>query len=999
MKKNRKWYLLLLIVATLFIFACSDDEDPKNQTIEVEPDADNPIVNIFSPANNAIISVTDKINVDVYVVDAGEIAEVSLFVNGTLFNTITEMPWTFSWRQVSDALNVPDDIADDQGTYELTAKAVDVTGNESISNPVHVQLTHDNVPPTEPNNPSPAVESTDVQVVMPTLTWDSVDTDESDELTFELLYGNNPDLTDAIEVSGLTENEYQITGENLPFETEFFWQVTARDGSYTVVSPVWNFFTVLPLELPTEPYPSNEEEDVQISNVEFEWECSNYADDSPITYDFYFGDDNENLALVAEGLETTSFTLEQDLDYNKDYYWRVKSIDQHYPDGMMSSLWMFTTRHVINNPVSPIPANNTNTNPITDLQLGWTVTHEEGAELNYQVIVSTQTNFELSEFIIANVDGLTSNEYVIPEELTYAKKYYWRVYAKAGADSLEGPLWTFNTFNPISALSPEIEEEGLPIFDIQFDWEVVDIDDVTYDFYISTNDQLDALQPKLTDLTESELVYPISGIVDDPETVENEESVPLEIETTYYWRIVARHGEAGSADYYVIKSDIWSFDTKANPISDVTAPSPSHNSEDILVVNPTFSWTCSHEDGEPMNYEFWFGADEYSLTMIADNINQTTYQYDTTLEFNKEYRWQVVAKDGVFEKESSLWRLYTINPFGDPLPGNNEVGVPFDEYTFDWELEGYSEDGMTYSLYIATNEDDLNGAEAYALNLTDPHYTVTNLQPDTQYFWKARAINSDQLSDSDIWTFKTIPSELYNWVNISGGTYDVGTPNEDRYYDQQTIADFQMMDTEVTNLAYKAFIVEAINSGNAQIQGSSVNGTDGTEYYSLSNSNAKIKVSENGEYLLIEEGYENHPVSCVTWNGAVAFAEYYDYSLPTEWEWEIAARGGTTDEFPWGNDLPADNMVANYRNSGDEFDEGTTPVAYFPAYHNLYDMAGNVWEWTASDSDTVDGYKILRGGSWNSTINYLKCWVRNFDGTKNYDPEYSGSIIGFRCVK
>ncbi len=986
--KNRKWYLLLLIVAALFIFACSDDEDKKDSTIIEEPDGDNPIVNIFAPENNAIKTVAEEVDVDVFVADAGEIAEVSLYVNGTLFNTLTELPWTFSWRAENDAATVAD-----QGTYTLTAKAIDVTGNETTSTPVYVQLTFDNVPPTEPANPTPAVEADDVQIAAPTLTWESTDADVArDELVFDLRYGTNPDLMEAQEVLNLDAAEYQLVDENLSFETEYFWQVTAKDGNYEVTGPVWSFSTILPLELPTEPYPSNEEDEVGITNIDFEWECANYADNSPITYDFWFGSDNENLQELATGLTTPNFTYDGTLEYHKEYFWSVKANDQYYngDDGMMSSLWMFETRHIINEPVNPIPDNDSDGNAITNLQLGWTATHETGEALTYQVIISTQTNFELTDYHIVNVDNIDTNEYTIPQELTYAKKYYWRVYAKTDADSLEGPLWTFNTINPMEVVSPAHEEEDVAILDVNFDWDMMDIGaDVTFDFYISTNDALDALQPKEEGIEATEFVYPSSAVA-DPDT--------LQIETTYYWRVVAKHGTPGDDDYFVINSDVWSFDTKANPINDFSNPTPAHNSEGVLVVNPELSWTCSHVDGEALTYNIWFGPDEFSLVEVATDLTETTYMHNVTLDFNKEYRWKVVATDGIFEKESELWRFYSINPFGEPMPGNGEVGISVD-YTFDWELEGYSEAGMTFDLYIAETEEALDTVSPIVQGLSNPNYDVTALTPDTQYFWKVAAINSDQSSDSDVWTFTTRPADLYSWVSVSGGTYDVGTPNDDNYYDQEDVEAFNIMNTEVTNLAYKIFIVDAIEAGNAMIQGNSIKGSDGKVYYDLANDFAKIQLSVNGEYFVIEEGYENHPVTNVTWNGAHAFADFNDYSLPTEWQWEVAARGGNTEDYPWGNDAPADNMVANYRNSGDEFDNGTTPVAYFPAYHELYDMAGNVWEWTSSDSDTVDGYKILRGGSWNSTIEYLKCWVRDFDGTKNYDPEYSGSIIGFRCIQ
>src|SRR5262249_2442806 len=90
----------------------------------------------------------------------------------------------------------------------------------------------------------------------------------------------------------------------------------------------------------------------------------------------------------------------------------------------------------------------------------------------------------------------------------------------------------------------------------------------------------------------------------------------------------------------------------------------------------------------------------------------------------------------------------------------------------------------------------------------------------------------------------------------------------------------------------------------------------------------------------VPEGLENHPVTNVTWYDAVAYCKWQGKRLPTEAEWENAARGGGNPIFPWGDAL-ADPSRANYSASG--FGT-TTAVAKYPANsYGLYDMAGNVW--------------------------------------------------------
>lgn len=105
------------------------------------------------------------------------------------------------------------------------------------------------------------------------------------------------------------------------------------------------------------------------------------------------------------------------------------------------------------------------------------------------------------------------------------------------------------------------------------------------------------------------------------------------------------------------------------------------------------------------------------------------------------------------------------------------------------------------------------------------------------------------------------------------------------------------------------------------------------------------------------EGLEDHPVTHVTYGDALAYAGWAGKALPTEAEWEFAARGGHDDgrDYQWGDELaPGGAMLANYwqgafphQNSCEDGWEHTSPVRIFPANdYGLYDMIGNVWEWT-----------------------------------------------------
>lgn len=170
-----------------------------------------------------------------------------------------------------------------------------------------------------------------------------------------------------------------------------------------------------------------------------------------------------------------------------------------------------------------------------------------------------------------------------------------------------------------------------------------------------------------------------------------------------------------------------------------------------------------------------------------------------------------------------------------------------------------------------------------------------------------------------------------------------------------------------------------------------------------------------GNWPARAEQFPNHPVVGVSWHDAKAYAAWKGMRLPTEAEWEKAARGYTNRVWPWGN---AVEPYANTDADDDGYQNSLAPVGSFPkgkSYYGVMDMAGNVWEWTSDwYSDVYYGYssqaakrpkknptgpeigswRVIRGGSWIDKIARCSTTFRFY-----FYPNLKTSFVGFRLAK
>jgi len=277
-----------------------------------------------------------------------------------------------------------------------------------------------------------------------------------------------------------------------------------------------------------------------------------------------------------------------------------------------------------------------------------------------------------------------------------------------------------------------------------------------------------------------------------------------------------------------------------------------------------------------------------------------------------------------------------------------------------------------------------------------------------------------------------------SWAVVPAGDFPFGQ------HDHLTAVDYdyEIMITPVTNAQYARYLNEALAAGVIRIgeveieAGETVWVEEGVagyypgEPYDGYKHEEEIKPGDKLFMPLQAEGlrltydgqqfaaipeYRNHPMTMVSWFGANAYCTFYDGRLPSEIEWEKAARGvemvdGAGRPFPWGTEIERNN--ANFYSSFDLFEKmfgklgNTTPVGFFngatydgyqtldsASPYGLYDMAGNVWQWTGDDYPKQH-YRYLRGGSFYSYEVDLRVWKNNSAG-----PQYYSPAVGFRCVR
>jgi len=434
----------------------------------------------------------------------------------------------------------------------------------------------------------------------------------------------------------------------------------------------------------------------------------------------------------------------------------------------------------------------------------------------------------------------------------------------------------------------------------------------------------------------------------------------------------------------------------------VALSSPSDNAY-TNDSTPAFAWVADEEAtayAMQVDNNSDFSSPEINKTDISSN---TCTPADTLTDGT--YFWRIrkcYGEDGW--KAWSTSRRITIDTQAPAAPTLiqpvNQDTINDNTPQFIWSDIS---DASDYEL-IVDNSSSFSSPEIDQTSLTTSTYTPTSSLSDDTYYWRVKAKDSQGNwgSWSGSWSF-TVDTEgpdiTDGFVLIDGGTYKMGSNSG--YSDEQpvhsvTVGSFYISQYEITNAQYVVFL---------NALGVSSNGSyGGSEYVDMDDSGCQISYSSGA--FVVQSGKEDHPVIEVTWYGADAYCTWAGGRLPTEAEWEFAARGGTQSQ---GYTYSGSNTLSDVGWYSDNSNSAAHPVGQKQANElGLYDMSGNVWEW-CSDWYGSDYYssspatnpqgpssgsrRVERGGGWFNDATNCRVAYRNYN-----NPEFSINDFGFRVV-
>lgn len=477
---------------------------------------------------------------------------------------------------------------------------------------------------------------------------------------------------------------------------------------YMASNALYRRYNPLLMLPPTIVFPANNAKGLML-NPELKWNSAAKAE----LYELQISE-ADNFEYLHEFViqADTSYVVEKSLEFNKTYYWRIRSkTDGSYSN--WSNTYAFSTK--LNAPLLVYPSNNS-----TGVSLTPTFIWQKVPNATiYELKVSNKPDFSTIFFAADSLKDTTLKSIPLKADETY----YWQVRAKSDFSISDwSETWTFKTtFGAPLMIYPPKDTINIPIT-LEFKWGKVD-NSTYYKIRYSKNQNMsDSIEIQTTD---------------NQILVEN-----LDYDTKYYWQVKTGNNQ-GESDY----SQIWSFTTMIKPVK-LTSPTNQSNN---IALSPELKWEQLNNYDK---YQIQLSTDEKFEKIVIDTIVSKQTNYKTKeLEGFTEYFWRIrvnITPKLGYWSEVFQFRTVISRPnlrFPDNHSKNNPTSIQFL-----W----FPRDGAKYYFLQIARDKNFNDLIISKDSIQSTSYQVDGLEFSKEYFWRVRASNDFGFSDwSEVWDFQT----------------------------------------------------------------------------------------------------------------------------------------------------------------------------------------------------------------------------------------------------
>ncbi|SIO03396.1 FISUMP domain-containing protein [Chitinophaga niabensis] len=638
-------------------------------------------------------------------------------------------------------------------------------------------------PPDAPTQPVPANNAVNISR-SPLLQWTGGTDPDGDTPVYDLYLSTNsqPAATDCI-ATGLAGTSFQV---NTPTKgnTTYYWKVVAKDpGGLESYSNVWKFATMnTPPPVVTQSFPAHQAVDVDY-NLSLTWEKAIDEDNDTVRYELWYG-----TGAVPDRMQATNdLSVALNLPANTTYNWKVVAIDTK-GGRSESGIHTFTTKNNTGNtsPASPqllSPLNNS-TGILFQQTMQWNAAADPDSDpVKYIVYMgTTQSN------MMAVSTGLTNTSFLPP--VLSGKTYYWKVAAYDGKGGVtESSIWQFATTT---------DDPGLTNFRFYYRFsdptQIYRYDPATLSpaFDLNTFDYTAIGRTIFKDAVALVLDYSDPSTVvsfDLPSSLTVTEGITYNYglpfgATKYYMisgtfatsNIITVHLQAGVAKRsYTINAKINVKPTRPMLLEPA-------NSAGNVSITPELKWTDGDDpDGGAVTYRVYLGVSSNQLTPRGFT-NTKSYPITPALSGSQRYYWKVIAYDPQGEStESDIHTFVTekiVTPTVPSLEYPREISVYVEtDVTLAWSY--VNDPAITYDVYLDTK----STPDRIAQGITGKTYRISNLLPNTTYYWKVvardqqggtisstiRKFLTKPLNGNETGTFTdTRDGQIYQWIRLNG---------------------------------------------------------------------------------------------------------------------------------------------------------------------------------------------------------------------------------------